>query len=298
MGFEIKIGNPMKILSYCDRVLAENYELARDFDRRPAYVVKKILEFSFGSFGEVCGHSPLVFSRRLVLASLIAGVIAEASLGRYKHLTIAIVGTPGSGKTTYSVYSSIGALLLSGVSYDDALKIVSERIFFEPESLLAFLNKIKDEYGKKWYPVVIIDDIGVQISKYWLHLGERHWINFFKMLEQLKESIGVLIVTARSFEGIASKIREIVDIIVQSNYIIFSEGFRVGLFEFFSPEVWRRRKKYARKYVDVILPCVRLPEDLWSRMISSRSRMIEESVRKLNEKMRDEESEEGSEDVE
>jgi len=73
-----------------------------------------------------------VSAKKLVLASFIAERYALRLKRLWKHLTIAIIGLGGAGKTTYSILSMYGAYKLLGYSDEFAYNMVSAHSFFEP----------------------------------------------------------------------------------------------------------------------------------------------------------------------
>ncbi|MEM2569224.1 MAG: hypothetical protein QXT67_04720 [Candidatus Bathyarchaeia archaeon] len=204
----------------------------------------------------------LLMSERRILAQ---------ERGLLKHLTVAIVGLKGSGKTTYSVVSSGGALMLSSLfkmSESEVADILSNLVFFEPENFVEFVRFNLLE-NKEWVPMVVLDDVGGQISKYWIHIGEKYWSYLFSVLDHLKDWCGVLVLTATSFSAIPARLRDIVDIVVEASEIDVN-GYIMDLFVFF------RRDKYlpgARKtpiYIDVAPPTLLMPDKLWDKMINTR----------------------------
>lgn len=204
-----------------------------------------------------------------------------------KHLTVAIVGLKGSGKTTYSVVSSCGALMLSSlfkISEKEAIDKLSELAFFEPENFVEFV-RFRLLKNKEWVPVMILDDVGSQISKYWIHIGEKYWSFLFSVLDHLKDWCGVLVLTATSFSAIPARLRDIVDIVVEASEIDVN-GYIMDLFVFY------RRDKYlpgARKspiYIDVAPPTLKMPNKLWEKMINTRVELGQKRLDKVLDEIR------------
>ncbi len=209
-------------------------------------------------------------SRRLYLAALIAERFAlRVKRGLWKHVTVAIVGLGGSGKTTYAVLSAYGALRLCGFNPLEAVKMVGAFTFFTPNDFVKVARRLIE--NREWVPFMIIDDVGAQISKYWIFLGQHFWAYLFSILDQLKDWCGVLIMTARSFNSIPARLREITDIVVEAKEVDV-EGMILDVFKFvpYDDYTSKRRRERNALAVDVLLPTVRMPQDLWNKMVEAR----------------------------
>ncbi|MEM2612833.1 MAG: hypothetical protein ABIM42_05865 [candidate division WOR-3 bacterium] len=225
-------------------------------------------------------------------ASLLSLLIAERCILAHKrkllkHLTVAVVGLKGSGKTTYSIASAAGALMLSNLfslSEQDIINALSELIFFEPESFISLVRYQLLEKSK-WVPVIILDDVGAQISKYWIHIGEKYWSHLFSVLDHLKDWCGVLILTATSFSAIPSRLRDIVDVVIEASETDV-DGYIIDEFIFY------RRDKYlpdARKkpmYIDVAPPTLKMPDEIWKKMRDARKKMGQKRLDKVISELR------------
>jgi len=226
-------------------------------------------------------------SKKLVLANIIAErYVLRKYKNLWKHLTIAIVGLSGGHKTTYAVLSYYGALKLLGYSDEDAYSIISKYTFFDATSFVKTTKYIVD--NKLWVPALIVDDVGVQINKYWIFLGETYWVYLFSVLDQLKDWTGCLILTAKNKNSIPSKMREIIDLIIDAKEIDI-EGVVMSVLSYYLPneyELSRRRPVM----IDIIPPIARIPDKLWSKMIEvryttskRRLELIDKVVEKLPE---------------
>jgi len=207
---------------------------------------------------------------------LLSNIIAERLLiarnsGKLKHMAISVVGMAGSGKTTYVVRSGIGALMISGMKYEDALSMTEKLVFFEPYSLITFIKELL--VRRKWVPFIIIDDIGSQISKYWVFLGQKYWSYLFSVLDQLKDIVGVLISTARSFDNIPNRIREISDIVADMVEVDLG-GVIVDRIEFYKQRDYKKSGKEKKMlFLDAIPPTAKMPDELWKRMMETRRKI-------------------------
>lgn len=231
-----------------------------------------------------------------VMKTLLAFMIAEryilARRGLLKHMTVAIVGLAGSGKTTYSVSSIVGALRLVGIR--DWIKYLPNLVFFDPTEFVEFVKGSLNE--RRWVPAVVVDDVGAQISKYWIWLGQRWWAHLFSVLDHLKDWCGVLIMTASSYKVIPSGLRDKIDLVVEATEATY-KGNVINIF------TWFRRDKYrdagSRKpiYMDVMPPTMMVPKDLWSNMMEKRRELgivrLDEIERRLEEVAEKNEEKEG-----
>ena len=214
-------------------------------------------------------------STRLMLSALIAERVALYQKGYWKNVTVAIVGMGGSGKTTYSILSGYGAMRLLGYSEDYAMDAVSRLVFFSSKELVDFILHLTRE--KRWVPFIVVDDIGSQISKYWVFLGQHFWSYLFSVLDQVKDWTGVLVMTARSFESIPARLRELADLVVYAHEVDFN-GVVLDVFEYYRYEDYgsKRSKPIA---VDVMPPTARMPEQMWLKMMEVRR---ETALRRLS----------------
>jgi len=248
-------------------------KLARDlFDEIPTYAY------------EDCNVNIEKFKNNL-LANLIAErIVLVREKRRFKHVTISIVGMAGSGKTTYAIMSLIGALIMVGISPDEAVKIADSLTFFDARDFTTTIKEVIEE--KRWIPAVIFDDVGAQISKYWITLGEKYWTYFFSLLDQVKEFIGTLILTARSFSSIPARMRELSDLVVDAEEILVGDRV-VDLFRYYRLDDYssKRRKEENLLYIDVLAPCVRMPDGMWKRMLKARRELSKKRLEHFSEEM-------------
>jgi hypothetical protein len=236
---------------------------------------------------------------------MISALVAEyfvlwAKRGLLKHKAILIVGPAGTMKTTYSLLAAIGGLTLAGMELEVAKRVVAGLTFFESTPFVKTLNELVKR--RAWVPVVILDDIGTQISKYWVHLKQYYWTHLFSVLDQLKDMCGVLIMTARTYYGPAARLREIADYVVDVDELDIS-GYVVDVLSFKKHiHSAQRQPRAPPRYLDVMLPTVRMPEEFWDYMMQIRAttsekrlehlgkaleaaeRLVEEQLEKLAEK--------------
>lgn len=286
----------LNVMSEADRIKMEHREVARLY---ATYRNPQLLEsLSQSKYGVVPGIEYPEFTltdgqaSKLLLAALIAERYAlKSARGLLKHLTVAIVGVGGSGKTTYSILSAYGAMLLVGLSRERAMNAVVRNTFFEPLEFVEYVKSLVSE--ERWVPFIILDDVGAQISKYWMHIGQRYWAHLFSVLDHLKDWCGVLIMTARAFESIPARLRELADYVVEASESRLPSGTVLDVFKFYTYSDyarWRRRRA-GLLYVDVLPPSVKMPKELWNRMLEVRKKTglarlteIEAELRKAAEK--------------
>ena len=281
----------------------EHNRFVKIYRERPASVIENLMARKYGKrityrYEDLDTHFT-VFAPRMLLANLIAERFLLFYARRIlKNITISIVGMGGAGKTTYSIMSSIGALLLLSRVYDEFTGdrihlLVSSMTFFEPVGMVSTIKRMIEE--QKWSPFIIVDDIGSQISKYWIFLGQHFWAYLFSVLDQVKDWCGSLILTAKSLNSIPGRLREISDIVVEAREVTTENGIVADVFEYYRYEDYvssHSRSSRLKKvmYVDVMPPTTRIPDDLWERMMEIRRAtgirrlgLIEKSIKALPE---------------
>lgn len=205
----------------------------------------------------------------------------------YKNLTVLIVGSGGTQKTTYAVNSGILALKRMGV---DERRIV-DLFLCEGDTIVATVKKLLKE--RKWTPFVIFDDIGAIISKYWIWLGEaRKWSFFFSVVDQMKDWCGVLIMTARSPESVPKRLREISDIVIyaRESYV---KGATMVLMEYYDATKYNFETLRGLLMLDLYPPNARMPDWLWREMVERRREL---GLKRLEEFEKESKKRKGEED--
>lgn len=252
----IKFANKDVVRAYRNRRFDKLVEYARN-------IWKYVITYRYEDY-------PLnyaVSTKKLVLASLIAERFVLRLKHLWKHLTITIIGLGGSGKTTYSILSMYGAFKLLGYNDRSAYRMVATHCFFEP---LGFVKVAKElVVTRRWSPSMLVDDVGSQISKYWIFMGQMFWAYLFSVMDQLKDWTGILILTARRFASIPSRLREITDIIVEAKEIDY-QGIILDVFFYYLYDDYIRGRRDRIIFIDVMPPTARIPDDLWNRMLEIR----------------------------
>jgi len=224
--------------------------------------------------------------KKLLLAGLIAErYILARSRGRLKQLTISIIGEGGgSGKTTYAILSAYGAMRLVGFSREEAWRIVERNTFFYPLDLIGYARHLVE--GKLWTPFIILDDVGAHISKYWMLLGETHWLHFFRVLDQMKDWCGVLILTARSQGSMPKRLREASEIVVSASETLLPTHTVLSVFKFYlADEYGKLSRKRKPHYIDVLPPTAKMPDNLWAKMMEERRETQLTSLERFKERL-------------
>ena len=209
-------------------------------------------------------------SQRLMLAAIIAERFMLRKIRNlWKHVTVSIVGLGGSGKTTYATISAYGAMRICGMDPKTSIDLVASLTFFSAND---FVKAVKNIIEKRiWVPFIILDDVGAQISKYWIFLGQHFWAYLFSILDQLKDWCGTLIITARNFTSIPARLREITDLVIEAKEVDI-QGVVLNVFKFYLYDDYtsKRRREKNILAVDVMPPVVKMPQSLWERMIEIR----------------------------
>lgn len=220
--------------------------------------------------------------------TLLARIVALSYLyrvtGSLKHTTISIIGPMGVGKTTYAVDSIIGAYIYLGYGVDKAVSNASRLLFTNPYEFVEVLDKLVKD--RSWVPAMILDDVGSEISKYWLFIGERYWAHLFRVIEHAKDWCGVLILTAKTYESIPSKLREISDYIVEAEQIVDPGSSSVViLFKYYESNMYRKRVRGRGRpvYIDAMPPTAKIPDDIWNTMLSARRDLSIRSIEAVKE---------------
>ncbi len=272
-----------KLFSTVYNAKLKHYEWARKYRSSSASVIKEILREKYGRyftyFYEPFDEPYKHFSHRLFLAYLIAErglLFKERKL--LKNITIAIVGMGGAGKTTYSVVGGIGGLyilsrIMPRLTEERIHEMSKNLILFEPHQLVYTVKTIVE--SRRWSPYLIFDDMGSQISKYWVFLGQHHLVYLFSVMDQVKDWSGVIIMTARRFESIPSRLREICDIVVDAREVTTDDGIVADVFEYYRYEDYigsksRRTRLKKLLYVDAIPPTLKMPDYIWKYMLTIR----------------------------
>jgi len=218
-------------------------------------------------------------------STVLAALIAENYLIYLKHrkmknILLSIVGTGGSGKTTYSILSCIGAYMLAGVEKNAAVQLVSSSVFFELEGFVSGIKNIIK--SNVWVPCIIADDIGEWLPKYWKDVGMTGIIHFFNLLDQAKDWVGVIIFTARSFKGsVAKNIRDKSDLIVDASEELI-DLHRLDIFQYYRNQDWGEKDTKAKRermlYLDPVPATAKMPDEIWRTMMDARRKLAEKSL--------------------
>lgn len=216
---------------------------------------------------------------KTLLSLLITERTLLARKGLLKHVTVAIIGLGGSGKTTYSVTSLIGSLRLLGLDQGAAGSLV----FFEPTDFIGFVKENLE--SKKWVPAVVLDDVGAQISKYWVWLGQRWWAYLFSVLDHVKDWCGVLVMTASSFNVIPSGLRDKIDLVVEATEAVY-KGYVLNLFTWYRRDKYLESKRRKPVYIDVSPPTLLMPKHVWYTMMEKRRKLGIERLEDIADRLK------------
>ena len=168
--------------------------------------------------------------------------------GVLKNEIISLDGMGGIGKSSFVYWLTrfVGGLFIN----DD-------------KELIYTLKRLIQ--NREWVPVLVIDDIATMINKYWfMTKRERKWNYLFRALEYAKDWTGLLIMTARSFEGNAKRFRELATLKGTMEAVVVSDRYLVGLI------TWYRPDSKIPYYVDFYWPGIKIPEDAWNTMMDER----------------------------
>ncbi len=193
--------------------------------------------------------------------------------GVLKNEILSLDGMGGVGKSSFVYWLTrfIGGLFIN-----------------DEKELVKTLKELIRE--RRWVPILVIDDIATMINKYWfMTKKERKWNYLFRVLEYAKDWTGLLIMTARTFEGNAKRFRELATLKGTMTVVVVSERYILGII------TWYRPNSKTPYYVDFFWPGIQMPEDAWTTMIDERRERALYLLEKLEEE--DEEAEENEPDM-
>jgi len=175
--------------------------------------------------------------------------------GILKNEVFALEGAGGSGKSTiaYWLVRWLGGLMITPT--DDVVKV--------------FRDILKE---RLWFPIIVLDDIASVVSKYWIFdRGERaKWMAFFRALEYVRDVTGVLLMTARSFSGIAKKLREMATLVGVVKRIVVADMYIIDVI------IWRKSdmpRSSRPDFIDVVWPGIKIPEEEFEEQLEKRRKM-------------------------
>jgi len=168
--------------------------------------------------------------------------------GEYLNEILALEGPGGIGKSTLAYYV---ASFLGG------------RIMSDEDEILSGIRELIE--SGTWVPILVLDDIATVISKYWfLDSADRQkWKGLFKAIEYAKDWAGVILLTARSFEGVAKRLRELATLRGEMRRLYY-HGYIIDII------TWYKTGKRLPLYVDVLWPGMKMPRDAWEEMNKKR----------------------------
>lgn len=216
-----------------------------------------------------------------LLSYLITERMIIKSMGLYKNLTIGFFGSGGTGKTTYSILSGIQALVMMGYPLDKAIEMTASLTLFDAETTINFFENLIKE--RQWVPFIIIDDVGAQISKYWIFLRKLYWAQYFSVLDHVKDWCGVLILTAKHEKRAPAGMRDIIDLVVRSSETDVS-GYDGKIYTMTIME-FKTVEPSSIEFLDIFPSGLKMPDKIWSKMMEIRSMMGEERIKKIKEEL-------------
>ncbi|MEM4685728.1 MAG: hypothetical protein QW133_06415, partial [Sulfolobales archaeon] len=137
-----------------------------------------------------------------------------------------ITGEQGIGKSTYAIKVMLEL-------YNNAWRIVRDRIFFALDELVEFLYKLHETNDRAL--CILWDDAGVHGHKY-LYYDDRKYVELLSGLaDTVRTSVAGWLITTPTHSNIVISIRE-------------SPGFRIGQVRKFDSETTNRYIKVYKKY--------------------------------------------------
>lgn len=187
--------------------------------------------------------------------------------GELRNEVLTVYGPGGVGKSTlaYYVVDTAGGVIIT--PEDDAVGIF-EKLFED----------------RVWLPAIVLDDVAAMITKYWLWTPrDERWryIRLFRVLEYVRDITGLLLMTARSSEGVAKRLRELQSIKGFMREVFLGDGqYVVTIIEWYDASSNARRPRY----IDILWPGVRVPDEYFKSSLEKRRRKAIELLRSIREK--------------
>ena len=219
-----------------------------------------------------------VMSYRRTVPALIACLHKHFyARGELRNIVMTLYGHGGVGKSTVAFYvvDTAGGIIIT--PEDDYASILAN--LFE---------------SRMWVPAIVFDDVAAMISKYWLWSSKEERIKairLFRVLEYVRDITGLLLLTARNFEGVAKRLRELQSLYGYMREVVLGDHL-VTIIEWYDASGLQKRPKY----LDIVYPGVRIPSDVFNEMLEKRRRKALELLRGSNaEEAADEDTVNGGE---
>jgi len=186
--------------------------------------------------------------------------------GKLENSIMSIEGEGGRGKSTLAYYLT----LWLGGEFIPPTDDVVERLY-----------RIVD--AGRWVPIIVLDDIGTVFGKYWVFNPEDYQIvtPIFEALEYVRDWTGLLLMTTRSFPGIAKKLRELTSLNGVVKRIVLHGEYIVDIIVWYNVHESRVSRKPV--YVDILWPGVPLPKNVFSMQIRERREKARRLLRRALE---------------
>jgi len=196
----------------------------------------------FGKFQTVLEEVPPTQKAYESILYSIPGIIACMNKrfherGILKNEILSLDGIGGIGKSSFVYWLTrfVGGLFIN-----------------DEKELIDTLERLVR--NREWGPVLVIDDIATMINKYWfLSKKERKWNYLFRVLEYAKDWAGLIIMTARTFEGNAKRFRELATLRGTMQTIAISDRYIAGIITWYKPD---SKMPY---FIDLYWPGIQIP---------------------------------------
>ena len=185
--------------------------------------------------------------------------------GKLKNEILALEGPGGIGKSTIGFYL---AKWLKGV-------------FITPEDNIAHVLKLLFTM-KVWRPIIVFDDAPNIVSKYWLWDREerRKALNLFKALEYARDIAGIILLTARTYSGVAKRLRDLATLVGRMERVVVAGEYIIDVI------FWREagQPQHVRPvYIDVVWPGIQIPRDEYVKQLERRRRIAVKTLEEIDE---------------
>lgn len=209
------------------------------------------------------------------------------------NLVITVQGRRGTGKTTYSFWCTAAGLYEIGFKPEEAVDYARSFIMWKETDLLALLIALSET--RAWIPVVILDDAGAWFTKHWIFGSKRErrgMVALSRMLDTMKDLVGVVVLTTPAFRKLASFLREFSDYVVTAQ-TVDDRGRIMNQFLWSSklPATTSSGSDVdvGNPFIDLTPPDALMPDDVWARMMEARAELRSRQLTELAEAIEEKE---------
>jgi len=254
VDMRLSIDEAFSYLQHSRSIAAKCYEISGNRVRMNVDCLAKEAQRRFGRLQRVDKSVPEPTTALRYVAASVPGAVAAINTyymekrGELNNEIMILEGPGGVGKSSFAFWLA---------------EIYGGEVLTSEDEIVESIRRLFSE--NKWIPVLVLDDVAAIVSKYWfMDREEKRWSHFFKLIEYMKDISGMVLVTARSFDGVARRLRELSGLQGTMKRVVYAKSYIFDIIE------WKRPGKKTVEYVDVLWPGLRMPEHHWNRIMSVR----------------------------